>query len=179
MKTIRFILMAATVFVVASCGYTKITRSPIEELSVAVGTNEIRAYGSAESLSEQLAYNAARAYAIAALQERIQVYVRAGLDGYGQNTSVNKEYSLDQSTRNQVQAAVQGIIAGSRIVDSRTLYDPKTEMITCEVCVAYDRADILNAMKAQSDIIIANEEQFEQSMQQAWDELDAKNNTNK
>lgn len=232
MKTIRFILMATTVLIVASCGSSKqvqqqpqqpypnyggyvpqgqpmhyqqagqgyyqqpqqpvyqqpspnvdarglvvLEKSPIKQLSEATGTNEIRAYGEATELDEQLAYNTARAQANAALQERMQVYVRAGLDRYAQSTGVNKEYSLDQSTRNQVQTAVQGILEGSRIVDSRTLYNPKTEMITCEVCVAYDRAGILNAMKAQSDRILANEKQFEQDMQHAWDALDAKNNT--
>lgn len=233
MKTIRFILMATTVLIVASCGSSKqvqqqpqqpypnyggyapqgqpmyyqqagqgyyqqpqqpvyqqpspnvnarglvvLEKSPIQQLAEATGTNEIRAYGVATELDEQFAYNTARTLAEAALQERMQVYVRAGLDRYAQSTGVNKEYSLDQSTRNQVQSAVQGILEGDlRIVDSRTLYNPKTEMITCEVCVAYNRAGILNAMKAQSDRILANEKQFEQDMQQAWDALDAKNNT--
>ena len=233
MKTIRFILMATTVLIVASCGSSKqvqqqpqqpypnyggyvpqgqpmhyqqagqgyyqqpqqpvyqqpspntdargrvvMEKSPIQQLAEATGTNEIRAYGAATEPDEQLAYNSARAEANVALQERMQVYVRAGLDRYTQRTGVNKEYRLDQSTRNQVQAAVQAIlVGGSKIVDSRTLYDPNTEMITCEVCVAYDRAGILNAMKAQSDRILANEKQFEQDMQHAWDALDAQNNT--
>lgn len=203
MKTIRFILMATTVLIVASCGSSKqvqqqpqqpvyqqqspnidargrvvLEKSPIQQLAEATGTNEIRAYGAATEPDEQLAYNSARAEANVALQERMQVYVRAGLDRYTQRTGVNKEYRLDQSTRNQVQAAVQAIlVGGSKIVDSRTLYDPNTDMITCEVCVAYDRAGILNAMKAQSDRILANEKQFEQDMQHAWDALDAQNNT--
>ena len=175
MKTIRFILIAATVFVVASCGTTKITRSPIEELSLAVGTNEIRAYGSAESPSEQLAYNAARAQATAALQEKIETYVIYGLDNYESNGKV----ALEEPERNQVITATKGVINGVSVLDTRKLYNPNTQMYKYEVCVTYKREGIVRARQAQSDIIIANEEKFEQSMQQAWDELDAKNNTNK
>ena len=234
MKTIRFILMAATVFVVASCGsskqaqqqqqqqypnyggyvpqgqpmyyqqagqgyyqqpqqpvyqqqyqsqqgpdasgYTELRKSPIEELSMARGTNEIRAYGSAESLSEQLALNAARAQANAALQEKIETYVRYGLDYYAQQTRVNGEAALDESTRNQVIAAAKGVVNGASVLDTRKLYNSNTKMYKYEVCVTYDRAGILSAMQAQSERILANEKQFEQDMQHAWDELDAQNN---
>jgi hypothetical protein len=175
MKLFRLFLVAFTVFIVASCGSSKITRSPIEELSLAVGTNEIRAYGSAESPSEQLAYNAARAQATAALQEKIETYVIYGLDNYESNGKV----ALEEPERNQVITATKGVINGVSVLDTRKLYNPNTKMYKYEVCVTYDREGILSAMQAQSDIIIANEEQFEQSMQQAWDELDAKNNTNK
>lgn len=65
-----------------AAGFIEIKKSPIEELSLAVGTNEIRAYGQAESGNEQMAFNAARAQATAALQEKIEVYVRTGLDIY-------------------------------------------------------------------------------------------------
>ena len=175
MKLFRLFLVAFTVFIVASCGSTKITRSPIEELSLAVGTNEIRAYGSAESPSEQLAYNVARAQATAALQEKIETYVIYGLDNYESNGKV----ALEEPERNQVITATKGILNGVSVLDTRKLYNPNTKMYKYEVCVTYDREGILSAMQAQSDIIIANEEQFEQSMQQAWDELDAQNNTNK
>ena len=228
MKTIRFILMAATVFVVASCGsskqaqqqqqqqypnyggyvpqgqpmyyqqppqqqpvyqqqyqsqqgpdasgYIEERKSPIEELSMARGTNEIRAYGSAESLSEQLAYNAARAQANAALKVKIENYVRYGLDNYIQKSSVNGEEALDESTRIQVVEAAKGVLNGASVLDTRKLYNPKTKKYKYEVCVTYDRAGILSAMQAQSERILANEKQFEQDMQQAWDELDAQNN---
>lgn len=237
MKTIRFILMAATVFVVASCGsskqaqqqqqqqqqypnyggyvpqgqpmyyqqagqgyyqqpqqpvyqqqyqpqqgpneagYAEVRKSPIEELSMARGTNEIRAYGSAESYKEQLALNAARTQAENALQEKIEVYVRSGLDIYAQQTSVNGETALDESIRNQVITAAKGVVNGATVLDTRKLYNANTKMYKYEVCVTYDRAGILNAMKAQSERILANEKQFEQDMQHAWDALDAKNNT--
>ena len=237
MKTIRFILMAATVFVVASCGSSKQAQqqqqqqypnyggyvpqgqpmyyqqagqgyyqqppqqqpvyqqqyqspqgpdasgyivernSPIEELSMARGTNEIRAYGSAESRKEHLARNAALDLAINALQKKIETYVRSGLDIYTQETFVNGETALDESTRSQIITAAKGVVSGASVLDTRKLYNPNTKMYKYEVCVTYDRAGVLNAMKAQSDRILANEKQFEQDMQHAWDALDAKNNT--
>jgi hypothetical protein len=235
MKTIRFILMATTVLIVASCGsskqaqqqqqqqypnyggyvpqgqpmyyqqtgqgyyqqpqqqpvyqqqyqsqqgpdasgYTELRKSPIEELSMARGTNEIRAYGSAEALSEQLALNAARTQANAALQEKIETYVQSGLIHYEEQTRVNGEPALDQSTRNRVISAAKGVVNGASVLDTRKLYNSNTKMYKYEVCVTYDRAGILSVMQAQSERIRANEKQFEQDMQQAWDELDAQNN---
>lgn len=159
-----------------AAGFVEIKRSPIEELSLAVGTNEIRAFGQAEAGSEQLALNAARAQAVAALQEKIEVYVRAGLDQYVQETGVNEEYSLDESTRNQVVTAAKGVVSGASVLDTRKLYNPNTKRYKYEVCVTYNRAGILSAMQAQSARIRANEKQFEQDMQSAWDALDAENN---
>lgn len=157
-------------------GFVEVKKSPIEELSLAVGTNEIRAYGQSESGNEQLALNAARAQAIAALQEKIEVYVRAGLDQYAQETGVNGEYSLDESTRNQVITAAKGVVNGATILDTRKLYNPSTKRYKYEVCVTYDRVGVLSVMQQQSARILANEKRFEQDMRQAWDALDAQNN---
>ena len=159
-----------------AAGFMEINRSPIEELSLATGTNEIRAFGQAESGNVQLALNAARAQAIAALQEKIEVYVRAGLDLYAQETGVNGQYGLDESTRNQVIVAAKGIVNGASVLDTRKLYNPNTKRYKYEVCVTYDRAGVMNVMQQQSDRIRANEKKFEQDMQQAWDALDAQNN---
>lgn len=157
-------------------GFVEIKKSPIEELSLAVGTNEIRAFGQAESGREQLALNAARAQAIAALQEKIEIYVRAGLDQYMQETGVNSEYSLDETTRNQVITAAKGIVIGATILDSRKLFNPNSKRYKYEICVKYDRAGVLSAMQQQSERIRANEKKFEEDMQHAWDALDAQNN---
>jgi len=159
-------------------GYEEVSKSPILELSMATGTDEIRAYGSAESGDEQLALNAARAQAIAALQEKIEVYVRAGLDRYVQETGVDSEHSLDQTTRNQVQTAVKGIVSGAKVLESRKLYNRNTGRYKYEVCVTYDRAGILNVMQKQSDRILRNEKQFEKDMTEAWDALDAQQISN-
>lgn len=159
-----------------AAGFVEIKKSPVEELSLAVGTGEIRSYGSAESGNEQMALNAARAQASAALQEKIEMYVRAGLDSYVQETGVNGEYSLDESTRNQVMTAVKGIVKGATLVDSRKLYNPQTRRYKYEVCMKYDRAGVLSVMQQQSDRIRSNEKKFEEDMQKAWDALDAENN---
>lgn len=156
-------------------GYVEIKKSPIEELSMVCGTGEIRSYGSAESEKEQMALNAARAQATAALQEKIEVYVRAGLDNYAQETGVNGQYALDESTRNQVMTAVKGIVKGASVVDSRKMYNPTTKRYKYEVCMKYDRAGVLEVMQQQSKRILANEKKFEQDMQAAWDALDAEN----
>lgn len=157
-------------------GFVEIQKSPIEELSLALGTNEIRAFGTAESGNAQMAFNAARAQATAALKEKMEVYVRAGLDQYIQETGVNSEYSLDESTRNQVMTAVKGIINGASVLDSRKMYNPKTKRYKYEVCMKYDRAGILSVMQQQSERIRNNEKQFEADMKEAWDALDAENN---
>lgn len=156
-------------------GYVEIKKSPIEELSLACGTGEIRSYGSAESGNEQMALNAARAQATAALQEKIEVYVRAGLDNYAQETGVNGQYPLDESTRNQVMTAVKGIVKGASVVDTRKMYNPTTKRYKYEVCMKYDRAGVLEVMQQQSERILANEKKFEQDMQASWDALDAEN----
>jgi hypothetical protein len=157
-------------------GYMEMAQSPIEKLANAVGTNEIRAYGSAEAGQEMMALNAARAQAIAALQEKIEVYVQSGMDQYAQGTGVNHEYALDESTRNKVMTAVKGVVNGATVLDTRKLYNPNTKRFKYEVCVKYDRAGILHTMQQQSERIRANEKQFEQDMQSAWDALDASNN---
>ena len=157
-------------------GFVEIRKSPIEELSLALGTNEIRAYGQAESGNEQMALNAARAQAIAALQEKIEVYVRAGLDQYMEEVGANSEFALDEYTRNQVMTAAKGVVNGASVLDTRKLYNPNTKRYKYEVCVVYNRSGVLSVMQEQSSRIRANEKKFEQDMQQACDALDAHNN---
>ncbi len=154
-----------------SDGFEEVKKSPIEELSYAKGTNEIRAYGTATSKNEQLALNAARATATAALQEKIEVYVRAGLDRYIHGVGEG----LDEMMRNQIVSAAKGVINGANVLDSRKLYNSNTKEYKYEVCMTYDRAGLMSVMQAQSDRIRSNEKQFEQDMQAAWDELDAHN----
>lgn len=157
-------------------GFVEIKKSPIEELALAIGTNEIRSFGSAESGNAQMAFNAARAQATAALKEKMEVYVRAGLDQYTQEVGVNSEYALDESTRNQIITAVKGIINGASVLDSRKMYNPNTKRYKYEVCMKYDRAGVLTAMQQQSERIRSNEKKFEEDMKEAWDALDAENN---
>lgn len=157
-------------------GFVEIKKSPIEELSYAIGTDEIRAYGQAESSNEQLALNAARAQATAALREKIEVYVRSGLDQFIQQTNSGDEFILDESTRNQIITAAKGIVNGCTILDARKMFNPNTGRYKYEVCVTYNRAGVINAMQRQSEYILKNEKRFEQDMKSAWDALDAHNN---
>lgn len=157
-------------------GFVEIKKSPIEELSHATGTDEIRAYGQAESTNEQLALNAARAQATAALREKIEVYVRSGLDQFMQQTNSGDEFILDESTRNQIITAAKGVVNGCSILDTRKMFNPITKRYKYEVCVTYNRVGVINAMQRQSEYILKNEKRFEQDMKTAWDALDAHNN---
>ena len=159
--------------------FVEIALSPIEELSLATNTNEIRAFGQAESMNEQLALNAARAQAIAALQEKIEVYVKAGLDRYVQETNNNGVYTIDESVKSQVVTAAKGTVSGATVLDSRKLYNPKTKRYKYEVCVKYDREGIITTMQKQDDHIAANEKKFAEEMIQAWNYLDEQNNHQK
>lgn len=154
-------------------GYVVAQRSPILELSLAVGTNEIRGYGQGRSRDEQLALNTARAQAVADLQQKIELYVKATLKQYVDQVGENSEYGLDESTRNQVVTAAKGVVKGARVLDVRKLYNPKEKLYKYEVCVTYDRAGVLSAMAEQSARIRMNEKRFEQEMKEVFDEYDA------
>lgn len=156
-------------------GFVEIRKSPVEELSYATGTDEIRAYGQAESSNEQLALNAARAQATAALREKIEVYVRSGLDQFMQQTHSGDEFVLDESTRNQIITAAKGVVNGCTILDARKMFNQNTGRYKYEVCVTYNRAGVIGAMQRQSEYILKNEKRFEQDMKSAWDALDAHN----
>lgn len=155
--------------------YKVVKQSPIELKSMEQNTGQIRSYGTAESPNEQLAFNAARAQAIAALQEKVEVYVRYGLIQFMDQTQVNEATSFDAKTTNDIVTAAKGILNGAVVIDSRKLYNGKKKMYKYEVCLAYDKAGILSAMEAQNERILNNREKFEKNMQFAWDELDANN----
>lgn len=155
--------------------YEEVMASPIEELAYEVGTGEIRGYGQATSASAQLALNAAKAQATADLQQKIEQYVRYGLNQYLDETRVGEQSSLDEKTRNDVVTAAKGILEGVSVLKTRKLYSKSSRKYMYEVCVKYDRAGILNAMEAQSNRILKNRERFEMDMQDAWDELDERN----
>ena len=158
-------------------GYQVIEMSPIEKLALEVGTNEIRAFGIGESVKEQLARNVATAHASAALQRKIELYVRYGLDQYNSSVETNCQYGLDERTREQVVSACKGIIEGIVIVDTRKLYNKSTRKYKYEVCVKYDKSTVLSIISEQEARIRANEKQFEHDMREAWDELDAYHNS--
>ena len=180
-KRIFGMLLLATINMVfvnksnAQDDFEEIEMSPIEELAYEEGTREIRGFGQATSANAQLALSAAKAQATADLQQKIEQYVRYGLDQYLDETSVNDQSSMDEKTRNQVVVAAKGVIEGATVLKTRKLYSKSKRKYMYEVCMKYDRAGILSAMEAQSQRILKNKEQFERDMQDAWDELDERN----
>lgn len=155
--------------------YEEIEMSPIEELAYEEGTGEIRGFGQSSSASAQLALSAAKAQATADIQQKIEQYVRYGLNQYMDETSVGEQSSLDEKTRNDVVIAAKGVVEGVTVLKTRKLYSKSKRKYMYEVCVKYDRAGILSAMEAQSERILKNRERFEKDMQDAWDELDERN----
>lgn len=174
-----FILMAFTPLftnvAMAQDDYEEIEMSPIEELAYEEGTGEIRGFGQATSANAQLALNTAKAQATADLQQKIEQYVRYGLNQYMDETTVGDKSSLDEKTRNDVVTAAKGVIEGATVLKSRKLFSKSKRKYMYEVCMKYDKAGILNAMEAQSERILKNRERFEKDMQDAWDELDERN----
>lgn len=162
-------------FATAQEDYEVIDVSPIEELAYEEGTGEIRGYGQATSASAQLALSTAKAQATADIQQKIEQYVRYGLNQYMDETSVGETSSLDEKTRNDVVIAAKGVVEGVTVLKSRKLYSKSKRKYMYEVCVKYDKAGILSAMEAQSERILRNREKFEKDMQDAWDELDERN----
>ena len=157
-------------------GEYNLQKSAIRQMANALGTGEIRALGEAESGKRHLAYRAAVNNAVAQLRLKIETYVKYGMKAYTQEIGVNSQYALDESTRESITTAAKGKVEGAIVLDQEEYYNPSTKRYRCEVCVKLDRAEILSAMAAQSARIRQNELQFEQDMQQAWDELDASNN---
>ena len=199
MKAIRVILLVALATACVSCGsmrksqeskqkpqqefalanpqeFKKVEVSRIRALSVETGTGEIRAYGQALSPNEQMAISMARSQAVAALQSKIETYVRAAWDQYTEVTGVNNQYGMDENARAQVITAVKGIVAGADDVDFDVFYNSTDRVYKCEYCVKYNKAGVMSVMSEHSKRIKDNEKQFEEDVQHAWDYLDQKNN---
>ncbi len=156
-------------------GFKEDKESPIEKLAYEEGTGEIRGYGQSISARAQLALSAAKSQATADLQQKVEQYVRYGLNQYFDETGVNDASNLDEKTRNDVVVAAKGVIEGAVVLKTRRLYNKTTRKYMYEVCMKYDKAGILSAMEAQSARILQNRAKFEQDMQDAWDELDERN----
>lgn len=157
-------------------GYYKKEVSRIASLAVQTGTNEIRAFGQAISPNEQMAISQARSQATAALQTKVEVYVRAAWDQYMESTGVNGQYGVDDNARSQVITAVKSSLSGADDVDFEVFYNPTDRTYKCEYCVKYNKAGVMSIMNQHSARIKENEKQFEKDVQHAWDFLDAKYN---
>ncbi len=159
----------------AQDNYEVMENSPIEELAYEEGTGEIRGFGQSSSASERLALSAAKARATADILQKIEQYVRYGLNQYTDETSVGEQSSPDEKIQEDIVTAAKGVVEGVTVLKTRKLYSKSTRKYKYEVCVKYDRAGLLSAMEAQSERILKNRERFEKDMQDAWDELDERN----
>ena len=179
-KTIGLLLSLVCVFVYPGINYAQddfeeVETSPIEKLAYEEGTGEIRGYGQSTSASEQLALNIAKAQAMADLQQKIEQYVRYGLNQYLDEKSVDDQSSIDEESRNDIVVAAKGVVKGVTVLKTRKLYSKSQRKYKYEVCVKYDKAGILNVIEAQNKRILKNKAQFEKEMQEAWDVLDKTN----
>lgn len=155
-----------------SDGYSVEDISPIMQLSLETGTGEIRAYGISESRNEMFAYNKAVTHATANLRKKMELYIRYGIDMYNDELETDDGSSISNKTREQVVNACKGIVEGINVIKCQKYYNRYKQMYRYEVCVKYDKENIINNIKSQDRQLIKKEKEFERDMMDAWDELD-------
>ena len=155
-----------------SDGYSAEDISPIMQLSLETGTGEIRAYGVSESRNEQFAYNKAVTHATANLRKKMELYIRYGIDMYNDELETDDGSSISNKTREQVVNACKGIVEGINVIKCQKYYNRYKQMYRYEVCVKYDKENIISNIKSQDRQLLKKEKEFERDMMDAWDELD-------
>ena len=155
-----------------SDGYSVEDISPIMQLSLETGTGEIRAYGISESRNEMFAYNKAVTHATANLRKKIELYIRYGIDMYNDELETDDGSSISNKTREQVVNACKGIVEGINVIKCQKYYNRYKQMYRYEVCVKYDKENIISNIKSQDKQLLKKEKEFERDMMDAWDELD-------
>ena len=155
-----------------SDGYSVEDISPIMQLSLETGTGEIRAYGISESRNEMFAYNKAITHATANLRKKMELYIRYGIDMYNDELETDDGSSISNKTREQVVNACKGIVEGINIIKCQKYYNRYKQMYRYEVCVKYDKENIISNIKSQDKQLLKKEKEFERDMMDAWDELD-------
>lgn len=155
-----------------SDGYMVEDMSPIMQMSFETGTNEIRAYGVSESKNEMFAYNKATALASANLRKKMELYIRYGIDMYNDEIETDDGSSISNKAREQVVNACKGITEGINVIKCQKYYNRYKQMYRYEVCVKYDKENIINNIKSQDRQLIKKEKEFERDMMEAWDEID-------
>lgn len=155
-----------------SDGYSVEDISPIMQLSLEVGTGEIRAYGISESRNEMFAYNKAVTHATANLRKKMELYIRYGIDMYNDELETDDGSSISNKTREQVVNACKGIVEGINVIKCQKYYNRYKQMYRYEVCVKYDKENIISNIKSQDRQLLKKEKEFERDMMDAWDELD-------
>ena len=155
-----------------SDGYSVEDISPIMQLSLETGTGEIRAYGISESRNEMFAYNKAVTHATANLRKKMELYIRYGIDMYNDELETDDGSSISNKTREQVVNACKGIVEGINVIKCQKYYNRYKQMYRYEVCVKYDKENIISNIKSQDRQFLKKEKEFERDMMDAWDELD-------
>ena len=155
-----------------SDGYSVEDISPIMQLSLETGTGEIRAYGISESRNEMFAYNKAITHATANLRKKMELYIRYGIDMYNDELETDDGSSISNKTREQVVNACKGIVEGINVIKCQKYYNRYKQMYRYEVCVKYDKENIISNIKSQDKQLLKKEKEFERDMMDAWDELD-------
>lgn len=155
-----------------SDGYSVEDISPIMQMSLETGTGEIRAYGISESRNEMFAYNKAVTHATANLRKKMELYIRYGIDMYNDELEADDGSSISNKTREQVVNACKGIVEGINVIKCQKYYNRYKQMYRYEVCVKYDKENIISNIKSQDRQLLKKEKEFERDMMDAWDELD-------
>ena len=155
-----------------SDGYSVEDISPIMQLSLETGTGEIRAYGISESRNEMFAYNKAVTHATANLRKKMELYIRYGIDMYNDELEPDDGSSISNKTCEQVVNACKGIVEGINVIKCQKYYNRYKQMYRYEVCVKYDKENIISNIKSQDKQLLKKEKEFERDMMDAWDELD-------
>ena len=155
-----------------SDGYSVEDISPIMQLSLETGTGEIRAYGISESRNEMFAYNKAITHATANLRKKMELYIRYGIDMYNDELETDDGSSISNKTREQVVNACKGIVEGINVIKCQKYYNRYKQMYRYEICVKYDKENIISNIKSQDKQLLKKEKEFERDMMDAWDELD-------
>lgn len=155
-----------------SDGYSVEDISPIMQMSLETGTGEIRAYGVSESRNEMFAYNKAVTHATANLRKKMELYIRYGIDMYNDEIETDDGSSISNKAREQVINACKGIVEGINVIKCQKYYNRYKQMYRYEVCVKYDKENIISNIKSQDRQLLKKEKEFERDMMDAWDELD-------
>lgn len=155
-----------------SDGYSVEDISPIMQMSLETGTGEIRAYGVSESRNEMFAYNKAVTHATANLRKKMELYIRYGIDMYNDELETDDGSSISNKAREQVINACKGIVEGINVIKCQKYYNRYKQMYRYEVCVKYDKENIISNIKSQDRHLLKKEKEFERDMMDAWDELD-------
>ena len=155
-----------------SDGYSVEDISPIMQMSLETGTGEIRAYGISESRNEMFAYNKAVTHATANLRKKMELYIRYGIDMYNDELETDDGSSISNKAREQVVNACKGIVEGINVIKCQKYYNRYKQMYRYEVCVKYDKENIISNIKSQDRQLLKKEKEFERDMMDAWDELD-------